>query len=45
MADKAKTLTPPYISWRTVGTYIQSLQQALPSRIDTSGMIRLSGGR
>jgi len=44
MNEKVKSPAPPYISWKTVCTYIQSLQQALPSRIDTSGMIRLSGG-
>jgi hypothetical protein len=44
MTEKTKTHIPPYLSWKTFGTYIQSLQQALPSRIDTSGMIRLSGG-
>lgn len=44
MSEKAKTQVPPYISWKTTLTYIQSLQQAFPSRIDTSGMIRLAGG-
>ncbi len=38
-----KTLTPPYISWRTFYTYLQSLRQTMPNRVDTSGMPTMSG--
>jgi hypothetical protein len=43
MAESEKKLIPPYVSWRTFSSYIQSLQQAIPPRIDKSGMANLSG--
>ena len=38
-----KAPLPPYLSWRTLAGYLESLRQTIPPRIDTSGMILLSG--
>ncbi len=38
-----KVGVPPYMSWKTFVTYLQSLRQNMPPVIDTSGMIQLSG--
>ena len=44
MSDKnPKSPVAPYVSWRTFVNYLQSLQQSIPNRIDTSGMLTLSG--
>lgn len=44
MSDKSpKSPTVPYVSWKTFVNYLQSLQQSIPNRIDTSGMLTLSG--
>ncbi len=44
MSDKTpKSPAVPYVSWKTFVNYLQSLQQSIPNRIDTSGMLTLSG--
>jgi hypothetical protein len=41
--NSPKKLTPPYLSWKTFVSYIESMRQAIPPRIDKSMMTRLSG--
>lgn len=38
-----KRTPPPYLSWKTFSNYVRSLEQTIPNRIDTSGMVMLSG--
>lgn len=46
MADKnaPKKLYPPYLPYKTIGTFLDSLKVALPQRIDRSLMKSMSGG-
>jgi hypothetical protein len=46
MAEKEtpKKLYPPYLPYKTIGTFLDSLKVALPQRIDRSLMKSMSGG-
>src|SRR4051794_2377384 len=40
---KAKQPAPPYLSYRTFRTFVDSFQQGIPTRVDKSLMRSLSG--
>lgn len=42
--DTPKKLYPPYLPYKTIGTFLDSLKVALPQRIDRSLMKSMSGG-
>ena len=42
--DAPKKLYPPYLPYKTIGTFLDSLKVALPQRIDRSLMKSMSGG-
>ncbi len=40
----ARIATPPYVSYRTFTTFLESMRQAIPNRLDKSAFPTMSGG-